>query len=203
MARVETTDQLRALYDAPMERALKKELAHLDRHCRRFIALSPFLVIASMDAAGRADVSPRGDRPGSVIVLDDHHLAIADWPGNNRLDTLSNLIDNPAVGLMFLIPGIRETMRVNGTAEIRDDEALRAEFAVDGRLPRTVIQVTVAEAYIHCAKAMMRSRLWEEDAKVERSALPTINQIIRDQMGETGAVESEEAMVERYRKILY
>lgn len=203
MARVETTDQLRALYDAPMERALKKELAHLDRHCRRFIALSPFLVIASMDAAGRADVSPRGDRPGSVIVLDDHHLAIADWPGNNRLDTLSNLIDNPAVGLLFLIPGIRETMRVNGTAEIRDDEALRAEFAVDGRLPRTVILVKVAEAYIHCAKAMMRSRLWEEDAKVERSALPTINQIIRDQMGETGAVESEEAMVERYRKILY
>lgn len=203
MTRITSLEALRALYPPPHERAVKKQLARLDRHCRSFIGLSPFLVISSKGTDGLADASPRGDLPGFVALLDDTTIAIPDWPGNNRLDTLTNILSNPAVGLLFLVPGVDETLRVNGEAELRDDEELRARFARSGKLPRLVILVHVREAYMHCAKALMRSRLWDPAARVDRSALPTMNEMMRDQTGGEGPVEPQREMVDRYRQVLY
>lgn len=203
MTRITSVEALRAIYPPPSERALKKQLDKLDRHCRSFIGLSPFVVISSVGADGLADASPRGDRPGFVQIIDDHTVAIPDWPGNNRLDTLGNIIVRPSVGLLFLVPGVDETLRVNGEAELRDDEDLRSLFERSGKLPRLVILVHVKEAYLHCAKALMRSRLWDPTSRIERSLLPTMNEMLQDQIGAAGSIEPQEEMIERYRKVLY
>lgn len=202
MARIETIEELRRLYKAPTERALRKQLGFIDRHCRRFIELSPFLLLSTAGADGAADVSPRGERPGFVTVVDEKTLAIPERPGNNRLDSLTNILGNPAVGLIFLIPGFPETLRINGAATIHDDAALRESFAVDGKLPVTVIKVAVREAYLHCAQSILRSRLWDEAAKADRSLLPTMGQMIKDQAGLADPVESQQDMTERYQKQL-
>jgi PPOX class probable FMN-dependent enzyme len=180
-----------------------KAIPGLDRHCRRFIELSPFLVIASGDGQGTMYASPRGEGPGFVQVLDDHTLAIPDRPGNNRLDTFANILVNPAVGLIFFIPGVEETLRVNGAAEIRDDDDLTARFEVKGKRPATVLVVRLGEAYLHCAKALMRSRLWSDDIRVDRSVLPSMGQMLKDQIGLTEEPESQDVMRERYSDQLY
>ena len=204
MTRITSLEELRTIYRPPHELAFKKQLDHLDQHCRRFIALSPFLTIASVGKDGLPDASPRGDQPGFVHVMDDNKaLAIPDWPGNNRLDTLSNILAHTVVGLIFLIPGVDEVLRVNGDAELHADEALRAPFARSGKLPRLVITVRVREAYLHCAKALMRAKLWDPAARITRSELPTMNEMLRDQTSGTGPVEPQDAMVERYRTVLY
>ncbi len=204
MTAIDDASGLRDHYPDALERSLRKQLDHLDRHCRRFIELSPFFVLASAAADGSADASPRGGPPGFVLVEDENTLLVPDWPGNNRLDSLSNLVEAPGVGLLFMIPGVDETLRVNGTVAISDDERLRARFADDGRRPpRTVLVVSVREAYLHCAKALMRARLWEPDAQVPRDALPTMGEMLRDQIGSTEEPESQEAMVARYREVLY
>ena len=203
MSRIETVEALRSHYGKAKERALGKEVHYLDRHCRRYISLSPFITIASQGADGRADCSPRGETPGFVQVLDDHHLAIPDRPGNNRLDTLTNIIENPAVAILFVVPGFREIFRVNGRAEVRDDADLRERFEVNGKQPATVIVVEVEAAYIHCAKAVMRAKLWEEESKTLRDAMPSLTEIIADQMGVTPAKETEEEMLAAYEKVLY
>jgi uncharacterized protein len=172
---------LRQCYPPVMERARLKVLRRLDRHCRRFIELSPFLCLGSMGDAG-ADVSPRGDAPGFVHVLDDTTLAIPDWPGNNRLDSLSNIVADPRVGLLFLIPGFDETLRVNGTAEIRTEDALCSRWQVNGKQPRSVLLVSVTEAFLHCGKALIRSRLWDPGARVERAAMPPYGHMMKDQI---------------------
>ena len=153
---------LRELYPAPNERAVRKQLDHLDVHCRRFIELSPFLVMASVAAGtdGPLDASPRGGAPGFVKALDATTLLVPDAPGNNRLDSLSNIVATERVGLLFLVPGIDETLRVNGAAQVSDDPALLALFTAERHLPRVVIRVAVQQAYLHCAKAFMRSQLW-------------------------------------------
>lgn len=203
MGRITSLEELRALYPATSERALKKQLSHIDRHCRRFIELSPFLVISSKGADGLSDASPRGDQPGFVSILDETTLAIPDWPGNNRLDTLSNIVANPAIGLLFLIPGVDEVLRVNGDAELRTDEDLRAPFARSGKLPRLVVKLSVREAYLHCPKALMRAKLWNSAAQIERSQLPTLNEMIHDQIKSTAPVESHADMMARYKDALY
>lgn len=203
MTAITTQEDLRALYPPPLERAVQKELDHLDRHCRRFIELSPLVVLATCDAEGRLDATPRGGPPGFVEVVDERTLVLPDWPGNNRLDALTNVVEHPEVGMLFLIPGVDETLRVNGPAEIRDDGDLRERFEVRGRPPRTVLVVTVREAYLHCAKALMRSKLWSDEAKVDRSVLPTLGQMLKDQIGLAGPAESQEEMLERYRAELY
>jgi PPOX class probable FMN-dependent enzyme len=204
MTAIDDTSALRGIYPPALERSLQKQLDRLDVHCRRFIELSPFFVIATAAPDGTADASPRGGPPGFVIVADEHTLLVPDWPGNNRLDSLGNLVDAPGVGLLFLVPGVDETLRVNGTAQISHDDELRARFAGEGRgAPRTVIVVTVTEAYLHCAKALMRSRLWDPEAQVLRDALPTMGAMLRDQIGSTEPPEPQDEMVERYRTILY
>ena len=202
MASIASESELRALHSAPTERAVRKELDRLDRHCRRFIALSPFLVMATADADGRLDATPRGGDPGFVEVADDRTLLLPDRPGNNRLDSLTNLTERPDVGLLFMIPGVDETLRVNGAAELRTDPDLVQRFQVGRRPPAIVLQITVRQAYLHCAKALMRSRLWDPAARIDRAELPTMGEMMRDHAG-SGTAESQAAMVERYREQLY
>lgn len=200
--RIETRDDLRALYGAPGARSALKQLPALDAHCRRFVALSPFVLLATSGTDGLSDVTPRGDAPGFVGVEDERTLLLPDRPGNNRLDSLLNILDRPGVGLLFVVPGVDETLRVNGIAEIRTDEALLDRFAVDGRRPKTVLRIAVREAYLHCAKAFMRSRLWDPAAQVDRATLPSMGEMLRDQLRLDHA-ESQGEMVERYRATLY
>jgi len=203
MARIETAEQLRAIYGAPKGRSIAKQLDRLDRHCRSFIALSPFLILASQGPDGLGDATPRGDHPGFVSVLDDHTLAIPDRIGNNRIDSLSNLVERPGIGLLFLVPGVDETLRVNGTAIIDDDEGLRAAHMADGKLPATVLVVTVVEAYLQCGKALMRSKLWADESRVERSLLPTMGEMLRDHTRSAEPVETQAEMLARYAETLY
>lgn len=201
---IETREQLRQHYKAPGDLPLRKELKALDPHCRNFIAKSPFVLIGSSDGNGHGDVTPKGDRPGFVAVLDDNTLAIPDRPGNNRLDTLENVIANPAVGLLFLIPGMNETLRVNGTARITADEALRLELAVDGKSPASVMIVTVNACYMHCAKAFLRSALWNPEAWPPRAAMPTLGEIMKDQLAlAEQAAEADRRLEEAYRKTMW
>ncbi|MDE1553894.1 MULTISPECIES: pyridoxamine 5'-phosphate oxidase family protein [Comamonas] len=194
-------DQLRQLYPMPAERALRKQQAALDAHCQRFIALSPLCVLATGGGAGALmDASPRGGAPGFVHVHDAQTLWIPDAGGNNRLDSLSNLLHDPRIGLLFMVPGVNETLRINGTARLRDEPAWTGHFAGAHFTPKLVIEVQVREAYLHCAKALMRSRLWQAEAQVERSALPSMNQMIHAQIGLDTPPESQAAMEQRYQQ---
>lgn len=194
---------MRELYGPPLERARLKTLRRLDSHCRNFIARSPFLCLGTGTAEG-ADVTPRGDSPGFVRVLDDSTLAIPDWPGNNRLDSLTNIVSNPQVGLLFLIPGVDETLRVNGAAEIVTAPGILALWNVDGKQPRSALVVAVREAYLHCGKALIRARLWRGDYKIERDELPPYGQMLKDQIEVRETAEQIQASVlEGYAKRLY
>lgn len=200
---IASKDELRALYGEPSERAVRKQLARLDVHCRNFIALSPFLVIATSGADGLADASPRGDAPGFVRVVDETTLLIPDRLGNNRTDTLRNIVDNPAIGLIFLVPGINETLRVNGHARITTSETLLAGLEAQGKAPRSALIVAVKEAYLQCAKALIRSKLWDPETRIERSRFPSLGQILADQITGTDAATSERAIEAAYREKLY
>ena len=196
---------LRALYPQPSERVLRKELDHLDEHCRRFIELSPFLVMGTSRPGAGNDVSPRGDHPGFVRVLDERRLAIPDRPGNNRLDTLSNLVADAEVGLLFFVPGMEETLRVNGRASLSQDAALLEASAVQGKLPRMMVLIEVRQAFFHCGKALIRSKLWQNDYRIERKSFPSLGRIITEQTRLPGdTVEAAEARTaQAYREGLY
>ena len=176
---------LQALFPPTHVLALQKCQPRLDRHARDFVARSPFVCIGTQAADGRADVSPRGDPAGFVKVLDDRTLLIPDRPGNNRLDTQANILANPSVGLLFMIPGFDDTLRINGRAQITRDPGLLALMAVNDRLPRVAIAVTVTEVFLHCAKAFRRAGLWDPSQRQDRRAMPSLVQIILDQT--TGA----------------
>jgi PPOX class probable FMN-dependent enzyme len=188
---------LRALYPEPAERALRKQLTALDRHCIAFIALSPFVVLSTADDQGRQDASPRGGVPGFVRPDGAKRLLIPDAPGNHRLDSLSNIVKTRRIGLLFLVPGVDETLRINGGARLCDDAERLAPFAADKRV-RLVIEVDVEEAYLHCAKSLMRSKLWSDAARVQRSVLPSIGQMINEQMGIDAPAEDPAQMLARY-----
>ena len=183
---------LRALFPPTHEIAIQKCLDHIDPHSRDFLARSPFLCIGTQTPKGLADVSPRGDPPGFVKVMGTKTLLIPDRPGNNRLDTLSNIIRNPNVGLLFMIPGFDETMRVNGTARITTDPNVLSTLEINGKAPTVAIVVSVREAFIHCAKALRRSKLWDPEQHQDRSQMPSLPKIVLDQT--TGAPESADEM---------
>jgi hypothetical protein len=168
--------ELAALYPPALERSVRKQLDHLDEHCRAFIAASPMVIVGTQ--SGMADNSPRGDVAGFVKVADDHTLLIPDRRGNNRLDSLRNLVKNPAVGLLFLIPGINESFRVNGEAVLSRDPALTQQFVMQGQAPRTVIVVTVKEAYIQCSRALVRSDLWNPAKHPAPGSLPSMGTVM-------------------------
>jgi PPOX class probable FMN-dependent enzyme len=194
---------VREIYGEPSERAVKKQLRRLEKHSRAFIALSPLLVIASTDPSGRCDASPKGDAAGFVQVLDDRTLLIPDRLGNNRIDTIGNLLECPGVGLIFFVPGLRETLRVNGTAQITRDPALLETCAVNGKIPRSGILVTAEEVYFHCGKALIRSDLWNPQKHIAPADFPSLGRIITEQIGEGSVAEAERSTAEGYRTRLY
>lgn len=173
---------LRTVYPQASGGALGKQLPALEQHSRRFIELSPFCCIGTSRPDGLADVSPRGGEAGFVHILDDTHLAMPDRPGNNRLDTLTNITTTPAVGLLFFLPGFEEMLRINGVAELTTAPALMDRFVVNDKPPRSVMLIEVREVYFHCTKALRRSELWNSEKHVPRDAMPSFGQIMRDQM---------------------
>ncbi|RJG43417.1 MULTISPECIES: pyridoxamine 5'-phosphate oxidase family protein [unclassified Mesorhizobium] len=201
---IETSEDLRKLYKAPGDGAVRKELRALDGHSKGFLGKSPFVLIGSSDGEGNADVTPKGDKPGFVEILDDTTIAIPDRPGNNRLDTLENVVRNPAVGLLFLIPNMNETLRINGTARITADNTLRERLAVDGRPPISVMVVSIKAVYMHCAKAFMRSELWKPESWHDRATLPTLGQILRDQLALADSADATDKWLdESYKKSMW
>lgn len=181
---------LRAMHHKPMSRATDKVLGGLDGHCRRIIALSPFCVIATRGPGG-ADVSPRGDPPGFVRVLDSRTLLLPDRVGNNRLDGMVNLLADSQIGMLFLVPGMNETLRINGTARITDDQRLLEDSAVEGRAPKVGLVIAVEEAFLHCGKALIRSRLWNPEAQIERRILPSYPEMLLDHVRGLSAEEND------------
>ena len=203
MAKIDSLDKLRALYPPPKGLAVEKELTRLEKHTTRFIGLSPFFLLATSGGDGKVDVSPRGERPGFVHVLDEQTIVIPDRKGNSRVDSLRNVLENPEVGLLFLVPGMEESLRVNGTAEIRDDPELLSRFVEQDKAPTTVLVVKTREVFFQCGKAMLRSEIWEGTHKIDRSEFPSISQIIHDQIGSREPAPDHETVLKDYLKKLY
>jgi PPOX class probable FMN-dependent enzyme len=203
---ITTLTALRALYGPARERSLKKEIPAIDAHALQFIGLSPFVVLASSDADGHMDASPRGGEPGFIKVPDAYTLLLPDAPGNNRLDTLENIIATGRLGLLFMVPGFDETLRVNGRAVLSTNPVDLGLCADARRAPALVIRVAVESVYLHCAKAFMRSKLWDASSQTERAQLPSMAEMLRDQIrafkGEEIEVETQDQMMERYRQSL-
>ena len=194
---------LREFYGEPGERAVKKEMRKLDKHCRAVIAASPFCVLSTAGADGRADASPKGDLPGFVNVLDDTTLIMPDRPGNNRVDSLQNILENPHVGMLFLVPGMCETLRVNGRARITTETELLAPLAVQGKAPKAALMVEIEEVFLHCAKSLIRSRLWEPETRIDRASMPSMGRMLADQIEGLDPEESERMSEESIRRNLY
>lgn len=201
--RIRDVESLERLYGAPSGAAVEKEVDYLHPHYRTLIAASPFFVLATGGPQG-LDASPRGDAPGFVVVEDDKTLLIPDRRGNNRVDSLRNIIANPHVALLFLIPGVGETLRVNGRAEISTDPALIARFGVEGKLPRSVIVVHVDTVFFQCARAIFRSGLWDPARRIERRSLPSLGTIVSDiTRGRFDGKEYDKGLYERLQSALY
>jgi PPOX class probable FMN-dependent enzyme len=201
---------VREVIGTPVELAVKKAIPKLDQFSREIIERSPFLTIGTANANGKSDVSPRGDGPGFVLILDDNTIFIPERPGNNRVDTLSNITENPNVGLLFLVPGFDETLRVNGRASVVKDEKLLERCAVNGKVPKLGILVAVEEAYLHCAKAFRRSKLWDPASLQNRKEMPSLGKIIMQQTAEQNNPPSDddikvvdEFIEDNYRNELY
>jgi len=202
--RLDSAGDLRTIYRYPRGGPIDKVIDHLDGHCAAFLAASPFFVLATADGDGVCDASPRGGHPGFARVLDERRLAWADLSGNNRVDSFENIVANPWVGLIFFIPGLDETLRVNGYAELRTDAELLDDFAVDGKPARVVVVVTVREAYLHCAKALRRSALWSPETWLDESERPSAACIVKDHVGTDVAPEVISAALEdNLRKTLW
>lgn len=202
-----SVDQLREVVGQPMELAAVKSIDHLDKYCKAFIERAPFLCIGTAAANGRADVSPRGDGPGFVEVLDDNTLFIPERPGNKRVDSLGNIVENTHVGIIFLVPGYEKTLQINGRARVIIDDALLENATVKGKKPKIGIEVTVDEAFLHCAKAIKRSKLWDASQHCE---LPSLSQIVMEQVAPPDDPPSDDAIhaadefvEDNYRNELY
>ena len=183
---VENERALRDIMGPTMDIAIHKSRPKLDDHCKEFIRRSPFLCIGTSSAQGKADVSPRGDPAGFVQIIDDNHLFLPDRPGNNRLDTMTNITENPNVGLLFFIPGFNDTLRVNGKARIVQDETLSDKAKIRGKAPKVGIMIEVNEAFLHCAKAFTRSSLWDPKNYQKREEMPSLAHMILDQVAPPG-----------------
>ncbi len=201
---IATTEALERLYsEAPYGPAVFKETDRITPQYRKLIEAAPFVVLATCGPEG-LDCSPRGDPPGFVRVVDEHTLIIPDRRGNNRIDSLRNLVRDPRVSLLFLIPGVGETMRVNGTAKICTDPALTESFAMNGKVPKCVLVVTVERAYFQCTKAIIRSKLWDPASKVDRKTLPTPGSILAELTdGKMGGPEHDRAAPARIKETIY
>lgn len=199
-----TAKKIRDYFGPANERAAGKEMNYMDSHVRNFISHSPFAIIASSNAQGRCDATPRGDAPGFVKVVDEKMLLVPDRKGNNRIDTFMNVLENPRVGILFMVPGVKETVRVNGRARIEIDEAVLRPHAVQGQVPSALLVVEAEEVFFHCAKAFIRSDLWNPEKHVAKGTIPSLGKILADQIGGGRTEEDEEvAIQEGYRTRLY
>ncbi|MBC8036591.1 MAG: pyridoxamine 5'-phosphate oxidase family protein [Rhizobiales bacterium] len=208
MGVIETEAGLREVLGRAEGLAVQKSRPGLDKYFRQFIAMSPFLVLSSANAKGKGDVSPRGDPPGFVHVVDDRTILIPDRPGNNRFDSMVNIIENPNVACLFMIPGFEDTLRLAGRARITHDADLLRHCAINGKEPKVGILVTVEEAFLHCSKALKRSKLWHDDYKQDRSQMPSLARIIieqscESQVDETVVAEADARVEEDSRTGLY
>jgi PPOX class probable FMN-dependent enzyme len=199
---ITTLEQLREIIPEPNELARRKQISVIDEHCRAFIERSPFLFLATSNAAGDCDVSPKGDAPGFVQVLDEHTIAIPDRPGNNRLDSLTNILDNPHAAAIFIIPGAEWTLRVNGRATIVRDAHILERCAVNGKRPALAIAIEVEEAFLHCPKCMLRSKLWDSEEWTSKDDL-SFAQIARDHVKVDVPVEVVQKALDRAHEELY
>jgi PPOX class probable FMN-dependent enzyme len=201
MGTLDLTD-LDRLYATPSPRAVAKAIDHIDPHAARFISLSPFCVFATSGSDHTVDASPRGGEPGFIKVADRKRLHMPDRPGNNRLDSLRNILGSSGeIAMIFFIPGIDDTLRVNGRATLSTEAALLSSMIEFGKLPRAVVEISVREAYLHCPKALMRSKLWSAEVQIKRSELPSLGQMIRDQTG-LGEATPTEIAVETFKQQL-
>lgn len=196
--------ELEKLYGEPHERSVLKVNDFLDEHSRRFIQAATFAVLATSDRAGNMDCSPRGDRAGFVRVLDEKTLLIPDRRGNNRMDSLKNILENPHVALLFFVPNVAETFRVNGTAQISAAPDLLAEFAVEGKMPKTVLIIRVREAFVHCSRALVRAELWHPEKHSSATNMPSMGTMLaaHTKSGMSAEVYDRE-LPERVRQTLY
>jgi PPOX class probable FMN-dependent enzyme len=202
---ITSADELREIIGTPDAPAIKKQIDHLDEHCRRFIALAPLLFISSANADGQCDVSPKGDAPGFVHVLDDKLLAIPERAGNRRADTLRNILANPQVGLTFVIPGMRELLRINGRATIYRDPELLEAMTFQGKTPLVATVVEAQEVFLHCGRALVRSHVWETATWPDAATLPSAAQIFADHMRlpEVTCELAKEVLEDHYTTHLY
>ncbi len=202
---ISSEEELRSLIGTPSELVQKKVIHFIDTNCGEFISKSPFLALATSNHLGLCDVSPRGDGPGFVKVLDEKHLIIPERPGNKRVDSLTNILSNPRVGLLFFIPGLGETLRVNGYATLIQDDEILEQMSVKGKMPLIGIAIEVEECFIHCAKAFIRSGLWNPDSWLEKNDLPSAAKILTEhaKMPEYTSDAMEELLKEGYLKRLY
>lgn len=201
-SRITTIAELEALYAAPVVNSLKKETPVINAEYRALIEAAPFFAIASIGDDGM-DCSPRGDGPGCIHILDDRTVAFADRRGNNRLDTLRNIVADPRVALLFLIPGLNEALRINGRAHLTTEPKLLESFAINGKLPATVIIVEIDTVYFQCARALKRSSLWDADAQVDPKSLPSAGQLVKSVLHDFDADEYDGGLQERQAKTLY
>jgi PPOX class probable FMN-dependent enzyme len=200
---VTSMEQLQSLYGERMPASVIKEIDHINAHYRALIEAAPFVAIATCGPEG-LDCSPKGDPAGFIRILDDKTLAIPDRPGNNRIDGFRNIVRDPRIALLFLIPGVGETLRVNGRAAISVDPDLMTSFAINGKLPRCVLIVHVESAYFHCSKAIVRSKLWDEATKIDRKSLPSTGSIVAElSKGKLGGEAYDREMPERIKAQLY
>ncbi len=199
---ISSLEELTAHYGESPITSLAKELDYISDHYRQMIEKSPFVVLATIGSGG-LDCSPRGDAPGFVRVQDNKTLLLPDRRGNNRLDSLKNLIDDSRASLLFMIPGVGETLRVNGDASIIRDEALQESFAVDGKLPATIIEFSVDRIYFQCQKALVRSRLWDPDARIDRSELPSTGTMIKAIKADFDGEAYDRQYPERLKQTIY
>ncbi|MFT5069451.1 MSMEG_1061 family FMN-dependent PPOX-type flavoprotein [Candidatus Njordibacter sp. Uisw_039] len=199
---IESEKQLREIYGIPKGRAKDKQLPSLEQHSINFIAHSPFVTISSRSKTGLVDCSPRGGKPGFVKVLSENCIIFPDGKGNNRLDSLVNIVETGDLGCLFLIPGVDETLRVNGMARISTSAEYLNLFSNYPNPPKTCIELTIKEVFLHCAKALMRSELWASSSKVDRAAFPTIGKMMNDQLSVNDTPEAQADMVARYQRDL-
>jgi PPOX class probable FMN-dependent enzyme len=198
---ITTVEQLRSVMGYPSHRVTDIAIPKLDKHCRAFIAKSPLVFIASSDVSGNMDISPKGDPPGFVQILDDNTIAIPDRPGNRRADTFQNILENPKVGLFFLVPGKGETLRMNGTAIIVRDKPLRESMIINNKIPDFALVVNIEEAFFHCAKCMLRSKIWQSEHWQSIDDLPSLAKTMVDAANLKESVEEIQALIEQDERI--
>ena len=201
---IASREALRSHYGEPLDIAVACEKPKLDKHHKRFIAHAPFMCLATSGAGGQPSVSPKGDAPGFVHVLDDETLVIPDRPGNNKVESFCNILENPKVSLIFFIPGISESLRIHGDAQIVTDTKMLELGKARSKLPPAAIVVKVTKAYLHCGKALIRSRLWDPERHIEKGVIPPFGQVVKEQVGAPmSAEEMQDVIDQEYEDKLY